>query len=62
MSLSRVARTPGSTLSLDYMENSPRDTRFLLPIPDAEPELEGRKCWADGTKDEFVIYLERSNN
>jgi hypothetical protein len=41
MSLSTM-RTPDMRLSLDYMENSPYGTRFLLPIPDAEPELEGR--------------------
>jgi hypothetical protein len=35
-------RTPAMSLSLDYMENSPQDTRFLLPIPDVEPELEDR--------------------
>jgi hypothetical protein len=37
-------RTPDMRLSLDYIENSPYSTRFLLPIPDAKPELEGRYC------------------
>jgi hypothetical protein len=44
------------------MENSPHGTRFLLPIPDAEPELEGRGYWPVDFKDDFTFYLERSKN
>jgi hypothetical protein len=31
-------------LSLAHMDVSPRGIAFLLPILDAEPELEGREC------------------
>jgi hypothetical protein len=41
MSLSTM-RTPDMRLSLANMEVSPRGTAFMLPIPNAEPELEGR--------------------
>jgi hypothetical protein len=44
------------------MENSPRSTRFLLPIPDAKPELEGRGCWPVDFKDDCTFYLKRSKN
>jgi hypothetical protein len=49
-------------LSLANMEVSPRGTAFMLPIPDAEPELEGRECWAVSFEDDFTYYLERSGN
>jgi hypothetical protein len=49
-------------LSLDYMENSPYGTRFLLPIPNAEPELEGRQCWLVSYKDDYTYYLKHSGN
>ena len=55
-------RTPDIRLSLDYIENSPYGTRFLLPIPDAEPELEGRHCWPVSYKDDYTYYLKRSRN
>jgi hypothetical protein len=61
MSLSTI-RTPDIRLSLDYIENSPRGTWFLLSIPDAEPELEGRQCWLVSYKDDYTYYLERSSN
>jgi hypothetical protein len=61
MSLSTM-RTPDMRLSLDHIENSPRGTRFLLLIPDAEPELEGRQCWPVDFEDDFTFYLERSGN
>ena len=61
MSLSTM-RTPNMRLSLDHMENSPHGTRFLLPIPNAKPELEGRGCWPVDFKDDFTFYLERSKN
>jgi hypothetical protein len=41
MSLSTI-RTPNIRLSFDHIENSPRGTRFLLPIPNTKPELKGR--------------------
>ena len=49
-------------LSLDHIENSPQGTRFLLPILDAEPELEGRQCWPASFEDDYTYYLERFNN
>jgi len=61
MSLSTI-RTPAMRLSLNHMENSPQGTRFLLPIPDTEPELEGRQCWPASFKDDYTYYLERSSN
>ena len=61
MSLSMM-RTPDMRLSLDYIENSPRGTRFLLPIPNTKPELEGRGCWLVDFKDDFTFYLKRSKN
>jgi hypothetical protein len=57
-----MMRTPNMRLSLDYMENSPCGTQFLLPIPDAEPELEGRQCWPVSYKDDYIYYLECSGN
>jgi hypothetical protein len=41
MSLS-IIRTPIIRLSLTNIDISPRGTAFMLPIPNAEPELEGR--------------------
>jgi hypothetical protein len=61
MSLSTM-RTPKGRLSLDNMENSPRGTRFLLPLPDAEPELEGCACWPVSFEDDYTYYLECSGN
>ena len=61
MSLSTM-RTPNMRLSLDHMENSPRGTRFLLPIPNTKPELEGHRCWPVDFKDDFTFYLKRSKN
>jgi hypothetical protein len=61
MSLSMM-RTPDMRLSLANMEVSPRGTAFMLPIPDAEPELEGCECWAVSFEDDFTYYLERSSN
>ena len=61
MSLSTM-RTPAMRLSLDHIENSPQSTRFLLPIPDTEPELEGCQCWPASFEDDYTYYLERSSN
>ena len=61
MSLSTI-RTPNIRLSFDHIENSPRGTRFLLPIPNTKPELEGRGCWPVNFKDDFTFYLKRSKN
>ena len=61
MSLSTM-RTPDMRLSLNHMENSPHSTRFLLPISNAEPELEGRQCWPVSYKDDYTYYLKRSGN
>jgi hypothetical protein len=61
MSLSTI-RTPDIRLSLDHIENSPRGTRFLLPIPNTKPELEGRQCWPVSYKDDYTYYLKRSRN
>jgi hypothetical protein len=61
MSLSTM-RTPNMRLSLDHMENSPHGTRFLLPLPDAKPELEGCECWPVSFEDNYTYYLERSGN
>jgi hypothetical protein len=61
MSLSTM-RTPDMRLSLNYMENSLRGTRFLLPIPNTEPELEGRQCWPVSYEDDYIYYLKRSGN
>ena len=55
-------RTLTIRLSLDYIENSLQGTRFLLHIPDAEPELEGRQCWPASFKDDYTYYLKRSGN
>jgi hypothetical protein len=41
MSLS-IMRTPNMRLSLANIDVSPRGTAFMLSIPNAEPELEGR--------------------
>ena len=61
MSLSTM-RTPDIRLSLANIEVSLRGTAFMLPIPDTEPELEGRECWAVSFKDDFTYYLKRSGN
>jgi hypothetical protein len=37
-----MMRTPDIRLSLAYIENSSRGTAFLLPLPNAKPEIEGR--------------------
>jgi hypothetical protein len=55
-------RTPDMRLSLDHIENSPYGTRFLLPIPNAKPELEGRGCWPVDFEDDFTFYLKCSKN
>ena len=57
-----MMRTPNMRLSLDYIENSPYGTRFLLPIPNAKPELEGRQCWPVSYKDNYTYYLKYSSN
>ena len=57
-----MIRTPNIRLSLDHIENSPHSTRFLLLIPDAKPELEGRQCWPVSYKDDYTYYLEYSGN
>jgi hypothetical protein len=49
-------------LSLDHIENSLCGTRFLLPIPNAELELEGHYCWLVSYKDDYTYYLEYSGN
>jgi hypothetical protein len=61
MSLSTM-RTPAIRLSLNYIENSPQGTRFLLLIPNTEPELEGRQCWPASFKDNYTYYLKYSSN
>jgi hypothetical protein len=61
MSLSTM-RTPERRLSLNHIENSPQGTRFLLPLPDAELELEGRVYWPVSFEDDYIYYLERSGN
>jgi len=55
-------RTPDMRLSLNHIKNSPHGTRFLLPIPNAEPELEGRHYWPVSYKDNYTYYLKRSSN
>jgi hypothetical protein len=49
-------------LSLNYIENSPHGTRFLLPLPNAKPELEGCECWLVSFKDDYTYYLKHSGN
>jgi hypothetical protein len=61
MSLS-IMRTPNIRLSLANIDVSPRGTAFMLPIPDAKPELEGRQCWPVSFKDDYTYYLEYSGN
>jgi hypothetical protein len=61
MSLSMM-RTPNMRLSLVNMDVSPYGTVFMLPLPDAEPELEGRLCWPASFKDDYTYYLKRSGN
>jgi hypothetical protein len=61
MSLS-IMRTPKGRLSLNNIENSPRGTRFLLPLPNTKPELEGRAYWPVSFKDDYTYYLKRSSN
>jgi hypothetical protein len=61
MSLS-IIRTPKGRLSLNNIENSPQGTRFLLPLSNAKPELEGRACWLVSFKDDYTYYLKRSSN
>jgi hypothetical protein len=61
MSLSMM-RTPDMRLSLVNMDVSPYGTVFMLPLPDAEPELEGRLCWPASFKDDYTYYLKRSGN
>jgi hypothetical protein len=55
-------RTPKGRLSLNNIENSPQGTRFLLPLPNAKLELEGRACWPVSFKDDYTYYLKRSSN
>ena len=57
-----IMRTPNIRLSLNYIENSPYSTRFLLPIPNTKLELEGRQCWPVSYKDDYTYYLKRSGN
>ena len=61
MSLSTM-RTPNIRLSLANMDVSPHGMAFMLPLSDAEPELEGRLCWPASFKDDYTYYLERSGN
>jgi hypothetical protein len=61
MSLSTI-RTPNMRLSLNYIENSPRGTRFLLSIPNTKPELKGCGYWPVDFKDDFTFYLKCSKN
>ena len=61
MSLSTM-RTPDIRLSLINIDVSPRDTVFMLPLPDTEPELEGRSYWPASFEDDYTYYLERFNN
>jgi hypothetical protein len=49
-------------LSLNYIENSPRGTRFLLSIPNTKPELKGCGYWPVDFKDDFTFYLKCSKN
>jgi hypothetical protein len=61
MSLSMM-RTPDIRLSLTNMDVSPHGTAFMLPLPNAEPELEGRLYWPASFKDDYTYYLKRSGN
>jgi len=57
-----IIRTPNIRLSLNHIENSPYGTRFLLPLPNTKPELEGREYWPVSFKDNYTYYLKRSRN
>jgi hypothetical protein len=57
-----IMRTPKGRLSLNNIENSPRGTRFLLPLPNTKPELEGCTYWPVSFKDDYTYYLKRSSN
>ena len=61
MSLSTM-RTPDIRLSLINIDVSPRGTAFMLPLSNAEPELEGRSYWPASFEDDYTYYLERFNN
>ena len=61
MSLSTM-RTPNIRLSLANMDISPYSTAFMLPLPNAELELEGRLYWPASFKDDYTYYLKRSSN
>jgi hypothetical protein len=55
-------RTLNIRLSLNYIENSPYGTRFLLSLLNIKPELKGCKYWPVSFKDNYTYYLERSGN
>ena len=57
-----IIRIPKWRLSLNNIENSPRGTRFLLPLSNTKPELKGCTCWLVSFKDNYTYYLKRSSN
>jgi hypothetical protein len=57
-----IIRTPKGRLFLNNIENSPRGTQFLLPLPNTKPELEGYMYWPVSFKDDYTYYLKRSSN
>ena len=61
MSLSTI-RTPAIRLSLNHIENSPYNTRFLLFIPNIKPELKGHYYYLISYKDNYTYYLKCSSN
>jgi hypothetical protein len=61
MSLSTI-RTLDMKLSLTYIENSLRNTAFLLPFLDTEPEIKGRQYWPVNFKDDYTYYLKHFSN
>ena len=57
-----IIRTPKGRLSLNNIENSPRGTRFLLPLLNTKPELKDCIYWPVSFKDDYIYYLKRSSN